>query len=134
MVMLDNSNLTDTEKTVLREFSKVYNDMKLIQLEKNKLSERVKEILTKHSLDKIGVDNCELTLSDRTTKTVLKKTKDEFMQEISKLNKGYLIIPSFEIDLDTLLIELEDEEIKEINEEFVNKYVSITESKVLSCK
>lgn len=131
MVMLENSDLTDNEKSVLREFSKVYNDMKLIQLEKNKLSERVKEILTNHSLDKIGVDNCELSLTDRTTKTVLKKTKDEFMQELSKLNKGYLIIPSFEIDVDTLLIELENED---IDEEFVNKYVSITKSKVLNCK
>jgi hypothetical protein len=96
------------------------------------LNEEVKVIFDKYKInDPLVFEGSTLTITESTRKTVSKAKKDQFIQALVNMGKNYLVIPSVDIDTETIVTELEN---GQLDETFVKQYMSITPVKTLSVK
>jgi len=125
-------NMSEEDQQKIRDF--IVTDQQAKRIEKNKktLNEEVKAIFEKYNITSpLNFDGSTLTVNATTRKTVLKATKDQFIQQLVKMGKNYLLIPSVDIDTDTIVTEMEN---GQLDEKFVKTYVSIVPVKTLTIK
>jgi hypothetical protein len=125
-------NMSEEDQQKIRDFIVTDQQAKRIEKNKKKLNEEVKAIFEKYNITSpLNFDGSTLTVNETTRKTVLKATKDQFIQQLVKMGKNYLFIPSVDIDTDTIVTEMEN---GQLDEKFVKTYVSIVPVKTLTIK
>lgn len=124
--------MSEKDKEIIRNFIVTDEQAKRIDKNKKKLNEEVKAIFEKyHISDPLDFEGSTLTVTESTRKTVPKAKKDQFIQALVNMGKNYLVIPSVDIDTDTIVTELEN---GQLDESFVKQYMSITPVKTLTVK
>lgn len=124
--------MSEEDKKILSDFVIINEQSKRVDKDKKKLNEQVKEIFEKYNItDPIDHDGCTFTITESTRKTVAKAKKDQFIQALVNMGKNYLVIPSVDIDTDTIYAEVQN---GQLDEAFVKQYMSITPVKTLTVK
>ncbi len=124
--------MSEADQKIIRDFVVLNEQSKRVEKDKKKLNEEVKEIFDKYRItDPLDFEGSTLTVTESTRKTVAKATKDQFVQVLINMGKNYLVMPSVEIDTDTIYSEVEN---GMIDEAVVKKYMSITPIKTLTIK
>lgn len=125
-------SMSEEDKETIRNFIVTDEQAKRIDKNKKKLNEEVKDIFDKYHInDPLDFEGSTLTVTESTRKTVAKAKKDQFIQALVNMGKNYLVIPSVDIDTDTIATELEN---GQLDEAFVKQYMSITPVKTLTVK
>lgn len=124
--------MSEEDKKTIRDFIVINEQAKRVDKDKKKLNEEVKAIFEKYNInDPLSFEGSTLTVTESTRKTVTKAKKDQFIQALVNMGKNYLVIPSMEIDTDTICAEVEN---GDLDESFVKLYMSITPVKTLTIK
>jgi hypothetical protein len=124
--------MSEEDKEIIRNFIVTNEQAKRVDKNKKKLNEEVKAIFDKYKInDPLVFEGSTLTITESTRKTVSKAKKDQFIQALVNMGKNYLVIPSVDIDTETIVTELEN---GQLDETFVKQYMSITPVKTLSVK
>lgn len=124
--------MSEEDKEIIRNFIVTDEQAKRIDKNKKKLNEEVKDIFEKYQIsDPLDFEGSTLTVTESTRKTVTKAKKDQFIQALVNMGKNYLVIPSVDIDTETIVTELEN---GQLDESFVKQYMSITPVKTLTVK
>jgi hypothetical protein len=124
--------MSEEDKEIIRNFIVTNEQAKRVDKNKKKLNEEVKVIFDKYKInDPLVFEGSTLTITESTRKTVSKAKKDQFIQALVNMGKNYLVIPSVDIDTETIVTELEN---GQLDETFVKQYMSITPVKTLSVK
>lgn len=124
--------MSETDQQILRDFIILNEQSKRIEKNKKQLNENVKAVFEKYNItDPLDFEGSTFTVTESTRKTVTKATKDQFIQALANMGKNYLLMPSIEIDTDTICSEIEN---GMIDEAFVKKFMSITPVKTLTVK
>lgn len=124
--------MSEEDKEIIRNFIVTNEQAKRIDKNKKKLNEEVKSIFDRYKIsDPLDFEGSTLTVTESTRKTVSKAKKDQFIQALVNMGKNYLVIPSVDIDTETIVTELEN---GQLDETFVKQYMSITPVKTLSVK
>lgn len=127
-----NLSMSEEDQKTIRDFIVTDEQAKRIDKNKKKLNEEVKAIFEKYKIsDPLDFEGSTLTVTESTRKTVTKAKKDKFIQALVNMGKNYLIIPSVDIDTETIVTELEN---GQLDESFVKQYMSITLVKTLTIK
>jgi hypothetical protein len=124
--------MSEEDKEIIRNFIVTNEQAKRVDKNKKKLNEEVKVIFDKYKInDPLVFEGSTLTITESTRKTVSKAKKDQFIQALVNMGKNYLVIPSVDIDTETIVTELEN---GQLDESFVKQYMSITPVKTLTVK
>ena len=94
--------LSSDELEVVKTFLKTREEYNSLEKTKDKLSDKVKEILKNHSLDDLNVDGTELTIIKSSRKQAKRGKKDDLIAKLIDIQKGYLILSEPSIDFDTM--------------------------------
>ena len=128
---IDKLSMTQDEKNVFSEFINLNDTIKKLDKQKKKYTEDIKQIFEKYNVqDGIDYAGSTFTVTESTRKTVKSAKKDEFIAELSALNKKYLLTTSIEVDTEGVYGEVQN---GMLDKDFVAKYMSITPVKTLRC-
>lgn len=126
-----NAGLNQDEVQTLRDYVVMNDTVKRLDKDKKALTEKVKNIFEAHNVDVIDIDGSTLTVTESMRKTINKKTKDAFVSYLCSIGKNYLCFTDIAIDADTVYAEMEN---GSIDKTMVEKYMSVTPVKTLTCK
>lgn len=124
--------MSEEDQKTIRDFIVINEQSKRVDKDKKKLNEDVKAIFEKYKInDPLDFEGSTLTVTESTRKTVAKAKKDQFIQALVNMGKNYLVIPSMDIDTDTICAEIDS---GDLDEAFVKQFMSITPIKTLTIK
>jgi hypothetical protein len=124
--------MNEQEKKTLSDFVVLNETIKRLDKDKKKLTEDIKKIFEKYKItDSLDHDGSTFTVTESVRKTVDKSLKDQFIVELMKAGKNYLVMQSVDVDTDTIYAEYQNDT---IDKAMVDKYVKITPVKTLTVK